>query len=258
MDKNDKIAIIAGGLGGIGINIVKYFYDRNYNILIIDNKKKIFFSKINFVKNSHFIKYYKINLSKSKSIKLKFLSIKNEFKKIDVLINCAGIQHVQNIESFPEDKWEQIININLSSAFYLSKYTLPLMKKNRWGRIINIASVHGQVASLNKSAYIAAKHGMIGLTKAIALETATMPITCNAISPGWVNTPLLLKQIKSNSKKNKLSVQKAAKIMLSEKQPNQKFITEQSIASMAYYLCSDEASEMTGSTINIDGGWTSQ
>jgi len=258
MTNNLKTVIITGGLGGIGISIVKFFYNKNFNVIIIDNKNKIFFSKINFEKKKNFIKYFKIDLSKSQSIKLKFSFIKKEFKVIDVLVNCAGIQYVQNIESFPNYKWEQIINTNLSSSFYTSKYVLPLMKKNNWGRIINIASVHGQVASLNKSAYVASKHGMIGLTKTLALETAKIPITCNAICPGWVNTPLVSKQIKINAKKNKTNKVLETKILLNEKHPNLKFISAEAIASMAYYLCSDEAAEITGSSINIDGGWTSQ
>ena len=132
------------------------------------------------------------------------------------------------------------------------------MKKNNWGRIINISSVHGQVASLNKSAYVASKHGMIGLTKTIALETAQIPITCNAICPGWVNTPLVSKQIEINVKKNKTNKTIETKKLLCEKHPNLKFTSVEAIASMAYHLCSDEASEITGSSINIDGGWTSQ
>jgi 3-hydroxybutyrate dehydrogenase len=132
------------------------------------------------------------------------------------------------------------------------------MKKNQWGRIINIASVHGQVASINKTAYVASKHGMIGLTKTIALETAQEHITCNAICPGWVNTPLISKQILVNSKINNLSLKKAKKLLLSEKQPNLEFISEKAIASLAYYLCTEEASEITGTSINIDGGWTAQ
>ena len=132
------------------------------------------------------------------------------------------------------------------------------MKKNNWGRIINIASVHGQVASLNKSAYVASKHGMIGLTKTLALETAQIPITCNAICPGWVKTPLVSKQINTNVKNNKTNKALETKKLLNEKHPNLKFISANAIASIAYYLCSEEASEITGSSINIDGGWTSQ
>jgi len=258
MNKNLKTLLITGGLGGIGMGLVKFFYNKNFNIIIIDNKNINFFLKINFNKQKNFIKYYKIDLSKSKSIKLKLSSIKKKYKKIDVLINCAGIQHIEKIDSFPNSKWEKIISINLSSSFYMSKYILPLMKKNKWGRIINISSVHGQVASINKSAYVASKHGMIGLTKTLALETATLPITCNAICPGWVATTLVFKQINTNVKKNSTSKIVETNNLLKEKHPNLKFISVNAIASLAYFLCSDEASEITGSSINIDGGWTSQ
>ena len=258
MINETKKIIITGGLGGIGKDIVKFFYIKGYNIIIIDNKNKNIFLDLYFKKQNNFIKYYKIDLSKPKSIKLKLSSIVKVHKNIDVLINCAGIQHIEKIESFPNNKWEKIININLSSSFYMSKYILPLMKKKNWGRIINIASVHGQVASINKSAYVASKHGLIGLTKALALETAKVPITCNAICPGWVYTSLVSKQIKSNIKKNKSNLKIETKNLLYEKHPSMKFVSGNSIASMAYYLCSDDASEITGSSINIDGGWTAQ
>jgi len=260
MTINIKTTIITGGLGGIGLDLVKFFYNKKFNIIILDNKSKNEFSKININKSNYrnTIIYKKIDLSKSISIKNLFNIIKNKYKKIDVLINCAGIQHVEKVESFPSAKWEKIIRINLSSSFYTSKYVLPLMKKNQWGRIINIASVHGQVASANKSAYVASKHGMIGLTKTIALETATMPITCNAICPGWVNTSLVTKQINVKIKKNKTNKRIEIKNLLIEKHPNLKFISGVAIASLAYYLCSEEASEITGSSLNIDGGWTAK
>ena len=260
MINKNKTVIITGGLGGIGIEITKLFYKRKYNIIIVDNKinsafKKVIFNKTN-TKNT--ILYKKVDLSNRKSIKNLFINLKNQYSKIDVLINCAGIQHVDPVESFPDTKWEQILNVNLSSSFYTSKYVLPLMKKNKWGRIINISSVHGQVASINKSAYVASKHGMIGLTKTIALETAQYPITCNAICPGWVYTPLVSKQINEKVKLNNSSNKKEILNLLKEKHPNLKFISGKAIASLSYYLCSKEASEITGSSLNIDGGWTSQ
>ena len=140
----------------------------------------------------------------------------------------------------------------------MTKYVLPIMKKNNWGSIINIASVHGQLASINKSAYVASKHGMIGITKTVALETAQLPITCNSICPGWVDTPLVSKQISDNAKKNEISIKKSTKKILSEKQPSIKFISSKAIASLTYHLCTEDASEITGSSINIDGGWTAQ
>ena len=256
----NRVAIITGGLGGIGLDLVKFFYNKNYNLIILDNKKISEFSNLIINKSirPNFIIYKKIDLSNPILIKKLFNFFKNKYSKIDVLINCAGIQHIASVELFPESKWEKIIKTNLSSSFYTSKYILPLMKKNKWGRIINIASVHGQVASINKSAYVASKHGMIGLTKTIALETAQLPITCNAICPGWVNTPLVSRQIEKKIRKNKTGRNIEIKKLLSEKHPNLKFISGDAIASLAYYLCSEEASEITGSSLNIDGGWTAQ
>ena len=260
MNHNNKTIIITGGLGGIGIEFVKFFYIKKFNIIILDNKKKNIFLKLNIKNNvyKNSIIYKKIDLSKPKLIKSLFSVLINQYKKIDILINCAGIQHISDVDSFPESIWNKILDINLSSSFYTSKYLLPLMKKNKWGRIINIASVHGQVASINKSAYVASKHGMIGLTKTIALETAQLPITCNAICPGWVNTPLVSRQIDQKVKTNKTNRNIEIKKLLSEKHPNLKFISGEAIASLAYYLCSEDASEITGSSLNIDGGWTSK
>ena len=260
MINKNKTVIITGGLGGIGIELVKFFYNKKFNIIILDNKHIKKYTSINIEKTNfkNTLIYKKVDLSKAKSIKSTFNILGDKFKKIDILINCAGIQHIDQVDSFPEIKWEQIININLSSSFYTSKYILPLMKKNNWGRIINIVSVHGQVASLYKSAYVASKHGMLGLTKTIALETAKLPITCNAICPGWVKTPLVLKQIEAKVKENQSNRKIETQKLLSEKHPNLKFISGKAIAALAYYLCSNDASEITGSSINIDGGWTSQ
>ena len=260
MIREIKTVIITGGLGGIGLNLVSYFYSKKFNIIILDNKPIKDFLNLEIKKSNlqNTIIYQKVDLSKPSSIKKIFNKITSRYKKIHVLINCAGIQHLNSIESFPENKWEKIIQINLSSSFYTSKYILPKMKKNCWGRIINIASVHGQVASLYKSAYVASKHGLIGLTKTLALETATLPITCNAICPGWVDTPLVSKQINDKVKKNKTNRDLEINNLLREKHPNMKFISGKAIASLAYYLCTDEASTITGSSLNIDGGWTSQ
>ena len=260
MNKKQKALLITGGLGGIGSEIVDCFYQKNFTIIILDNKSnnnflKRFKSKI---QNNNPLIYKKIDLSKPNLIKAYFNQLKKNNIIISILINCAGFQHVASLEKFEDTIWENIIAVNLSSAFYTSKYALPFMKKNKWGRIINIASVHGQVASINKSAYVASKHGMIGLTKTIALETAQYPITCNAICPGWVATPLISKQIDQRMKKNKSSRKKEELNLLREKQPNLSFIKGNDIASLAYFLCTDEAKDITGSSINIDGGWTSQ
>ena len=260
MKNISNTVVITGGLGGIGIELVYFFYKKNYNVIILDNKKIDYFNnlKINKIKKKNFIIYRKINLVNSQLVKKLFINLIKNYNKIDVLINCAGIQYVSKIENLPDHKWNEIININLSSVFYTIKNILPTMKKNNWGRIINISSVHGLVASIDKSAYVASKHGIIGLTKTIALETAILPITVNAICPGWVDTPLVSKQIQDQIKVNKSNKDIETKKLLISKHPNLKFIPGKAIASLAFYLCSEEASEITGASINIDGGWISQ
>ena len=259
MMKKVKNVLITGGLGGIGLNICKLFI-KDHNVIIVDNKlpNKSFAKKLSDINKKNLILYKKIDLEKTSQIKNLFQQLKKKFSSIDILINCAGIQHLSSVENFSEEMWEKVISINLSSSFYTSKYAIPLMRKNKWGIIINIASTHGLVASVNKSAYVASKHGMIGLTKTIALETATSPITCNAICPGWVDTPLVSRQIEQRVKKNKTSRKKEELNLLKEKQPNLSFIKGSDIAALAYFLCTDEAKDITGSSINIDGGWTSQ
>jgi 3-hydroxybutyrate dehydrogenase len=178
--------------------------------------------------------------------------------RIDVLVNNAGIQHVAPIHEFPDERWDAVIAINLSSAFHTSKIALVDMQKRGWGRIINIASAHGLVASPNKSAYVAAKHGIIGLTKATALENAKSNITCNAICPGWVDTPLVRKQIVTRSEAQQISVDEATRLLVGEKQPNERFVTPEQLAELALFLCSDSATNMTGGAYTMDGGWTAQ
>ena len=169
-----------------------------------------------------------------------------------------GIQHIDECQNFPDEKWQEVININLSSCFYLTKYCLPSMLKNGWGRIINISSVHGLVASANKSAYIAAKHGLVGFTKAIALEYAKKGITSNAICPGWVFTPLIEKQIKIIAERDKLSFEKASEKLVAEKQPSGKFSKPEDLGELAGFLVSENARQVNGAAWTMDGGWTSQ
>jgi len=177
---------------------------------------------------------------------------------IDILVNNAGVQHVSPVDDFSDEHWDNIIEINLSAPFRLIRAALPVMRKNGFGRIINIASVHGLVASENKAGYISAKHGLIGLTKTVALETATEPVTCNAISPGFVRTQLIESQIEDKAKKMDISINAAASMMLQDKQPSMQFVEPADIASLAVFLCSDAAKQITGSTFTMDGGWTAQ
>ena len=181
-----------------------------------------------------------------------------KFGGVDVLVNNAGIQHVAAIEEFPAERWDAIIAINLTSAFHTTRLALPGMKQKNWGRIINVASVHGLVASAQKSAYVAAKHGLVGFTKAAALETAHTGVTCNAICPGWVLTPLVQKQIDDRAAREGISVDQARKELLAEKQPSGEFVTPQDLGALAVFLCSPAGNQVRGAAWNMDGGWTAQ
>ena len=251
-----KNILITGGAGGIGLEIVNYFENKNFNIIILDKTSKKNF-KTNFKKPKKNIIYFEADLLKLKITEKKIQDIILKYKTIDILINCAGIQYISAVENFPTKEWKKVIDINLTSSFITSKTIIPVMKKNKWGRIINISSVHGLVASENKSAYVASKHGLIGLTKAIALELSKTKITCNAISPGWVLTPLVEKQIKKLASKNKTSIELEKKNLLFEKHPNQKFVSGREIASLVNFLISKDAQNITGSSYSIDGGWIS-
>ncbi len=202
--------------------------------------------------------YSPADMSKPKEIREMVELCEKNLGGTDILVNNAGIQHTAKVEEFPEDKWDAIIAINLSAAFHASKAAIPGMKKREFGRIVNIASVHGLVGSENKSAYVAAKHGIVGLTKVIALENADSAITCNAICPGWVLTPLVQKQIDDKAKAEKISEDKASAALLGAKQPNKRFISPESIGAMIVFLCSENGNAMTGEMITMDGGWTAQ
>lgn len=177
---------------------------------------------------------------------------------VDILVNNAGVQHVDLIENFPPEKWDAVIAINLSSAFHTIRAAMPGLKSRKWGRIINIASAHGLTASPEKSAYVAAKHGIIGLTKTVALETARSGITCNAICPGWVRTPLVEKQIQARAETGGVSVEEATLDLVGEKHPTRAFVEVDQLSAMAVFLCGEAAASITGSALSIDGGWTAQ
>ncbi len=205
----NKTILVTGGSGIIGFSIVKYFYEKNYNVVIVglESKKKI--SKIKKILNPIKSLIFNVELTKVKNIEKIIKTTIKKFKSIDVLVNCAGIQFVAPIEDYPEKIWRKMIDINLTTPFLMIKNILPFMRKNKFGRIINIASTHGLVASVNKSAYTASKHGLVGLTKVVALETAKDNITCNSICPGFVLTELIQDQIDSVAKKEKSIKQKS-------------------------------------------------
>ena len=254
----NKTILVTGGSGIIGFSIVKYFYEKNYNVVIVglESKKKI--SKIKKILNPIKSLIFNVELTKVKNIEKIIKTTIKKFKSIDVLVNCAGIQFVAPIEDYPEKIWRKMIDINLTAPFLMIKSILPFMRKNKFGRIINIASTHGLVASVNKSAYTASKHGLVGLTKVVALETAKDNITCNSICPGFVLTELIQDQIDSVAKKKKVSNKKAELELLREKQPSLEFVKKEDIASMIYFLSQDSANQITGANIPIDGAWTSQ
>lgn len=177
---------------------------------------------------------------------------------VDILVNNAGIQYVAPIENFPPERWDAIIAVNLSSAFHTIRVALPGMRKRGWGRLINTASTHGLVASINKVAYVSAKHAIVGLTKVVALENAKTGVTCNAICPGWTKTPLVVKQIEARAQAEKISIAQAEHDLLAEKQPSERFTTVEQIGALAVFLCSDGAANITGAAIPIDGAWTAQ
>jgi len=179
-------------------------------------------------------------------------------KGVDILVNNAGIQHVDKIEDFPVAQWDRIIAINLSSAFHTSRLALPGMKARGWGRILNSASAHGLVASAEKSAYVAAKHGIVGLTKVAALETAESGVTCNAICPGWVRTPLVERQIEAKAKEGGIDIEEASRDLLAEKQPTLRFTTPEQLGGVAVFLCSPAADNITGISLPVDGAWTAR
>lgn len=261
MSKNhNKTAIVTGSTSGIGLGIAEVLAQSGYNILLngFGDEGEIKSLIADLQKNNVKVAYSSADMTKPEQIKKMVEQAVNDFGSLDVLINNAGIQHVDLIEDFPEEKWQSIIAINLSSAFYSIKYAMPYMKKQGSGRVINIASAHGLVASAKKTAYVAAKHGIVGLTKSVALEVAGQNITCNAICPGWVLTPLVQKQIDAIAANEKISVKEAELKLLSEKQPAKEFVTVEQIGKLALYLCSDAARLVTGSAISIDGGWTAQ
>ena len=204
------------------------------------------------------VDYEGADLSQPAQIEAMFARIAARGAGVDILVNNAGIQHVARVEDFPIERWDAIIAINLSSAFHTMRAALPGMKRRGWGRVINVASAHGLVASAQKSAYVAAKHGIVGFTKVAALENATTGVTVNAICPGWVLTPLVQKQIDDMAARDKLTGEQARARLLGEKQPSQEFATPEQLGQLAVFLCSDAASQIRGAALPMDGAWLAQ
>ena len=256
-----KTALVTGSTSGIGLGIAQALAAQGAHILFngfgdaaaIDQLQKD-------TAQQHGVHtgYSGADMSKPTEIAQMMREATDQFGGVDILVNNAGIQHVANVEDFPIERWDAVIAINLSSAFHTSRLALPFMQKNNWGRIINIASVHGLVGSAGKSAYVAAKHGIIGLTKVTALENAQTGITCNAICPGWVLTPLVQKQVDARAHDKSLSQEAAKHELLIEKQPSAEFVTPEQLGELAVFLCSFAASQVRGAAWNMDGGWAAQ
>ncbi len=258
---SNRVTLITGSTSGIGLSMARAFAHEGAEVVMngfgdpaeIDRLREEIAESAKV--RVHFIP---ADLSKAADAQMLVKQTIAICGRIDVLVNNAGIQHVASITDFPDEKWDAVIAINLSSAFHTSKIALADMQKRGWGRVINIASAHGLVASANKSAYVAAKHGIIGLTKVTALENAKSNITCNAICPGWVDTPLVRKQIEARAADQKISVEQATKNLLGEKQPNEKFVTPENLAELALFMCTEAGRSITGSAYSMDGGWTAQ
>lgn len=256
-----KVAVVTGSTSGIGFGIAEYLAGSGCDVVLngiaSDSEAQELVTSLN-QKWRRKIRFHPANMLEPDQISDLIAFSESELGSVDILVNNAGIQHTDPVEAFPKEKWDAIIAINLSSCFHSIQAALPVMDRNSWGRIINIASVHGLVASKNKAAYVAAKHGLIGLTKVVALEAAEKGITCNAICPGWVRTPLVEKQISDRAAAESISQEEAARSLLAEKEPSGRFTEVEDLGAMAAFLASDAAANMTGTEITMDGGWTAQ
>ncbi|OZI39133.1 3-hydroxybutyrate dehydrogenase [Bordetella genomosp. 1] len=256
-----KVAVVTGSTSGIGLGIATAFAQQGADVVLngFGDAGEIEALRARLAEE-HGVKvlYDGADLSKGEAVRQMVANTVQTFGRIDILVNNAGIQHTALIEEFPIEKWDAIIALNLSAVFHGTAAALPHMKKQGWGRLINIASAHGLVGSPQKSAYVAAKHGVVGFTKVTALETAGQGITANAICPGWVRTPLVEKQITALAQRDQVDQEAAARDLLSEKQPSLQFVTPEQLGGTAVFLASDAAAQITGTSISVDGGWTAR
>ena len=257
----DKTALVTGSTSGIGLGIARALAQAGCNIVLngFGEPREIERERTQIADDFGVgAAFDGADLAKPAEIVRMIEAATREFGRVDILVNNAGIQHTAPIEEFPVDRWDAVIAINLSANFHTMRAVIPQMRARNWGRIINIASTHGLVASAEKAAYVAAKHGVLGLTKVAALETAETNITCNAICPGWVLTPLVEKQIRERASREKISIDQAKAELLSEKQPSHEFATPEQIGALSVFLCSDAAAQIRGAALPVDGGWTAQ
>jgi len=256
-----KTAIVTGSTSGIGLGIASALAAEGCGVMLNGFGDRAAIERLRAgLAEKHGVRvgYSPADMSKPAEIRELVAETARQFGALDILVNNAGIQHVAKIVDFPEERWDAVIAINLSAAFHATKAALPYMIARKWGRIINIASAHGLVASGEKAAYVAAKHGLVGLTKVTAIETANQDVTCNAICPGWVLTPLVQQQIEARAKAEGIPVEQAREDLVREKQPMLDYTTPEKIGAFAVFLCGEAASTITGAALSIDGGWVAQ
>lgn len=255
-----RIALVTGSTSGIGLAVAEALAQAGCRIMLngLGAPEQIESARAKVAAHGVEVDFHGADLSKAESVEALIRATEARFGRLDILVNNAGIQHTARIEDFPAERWDAILAINLSATFHALRCALPGMQARGYGRIINIASVHGLVASVEKSAYVAAKHGIVGLTKVTALENAEANITCNAICPGWVLTPLVQKQIDARAEREGLDAAAAERALLAEKQPSLRFTRPEDIGGAAVFLCSPAADNVTGTTLTLDGGWTAR
>ncbi|MFO0638953.1 MAG: 3-hydroxybutyrate dehydrogenase [Polyangiaceae bacterium] len=255
-----KTALVTGSTSGIGLAIAMALAEKGASVVLngFGNPEGPIGEVSRFAKAGARVGFHGADLRREDEIAAMMAYTEAELGGVDILVNNAGIQHVAPIESFPVDKWNDILAVNLTAAFHTTRLALPHMKKRGWGRIVNVASVHGLVASAEKSAYVAAKHGIVGLTKVTALENARTNVTCNALCPGWVMTPLVEAQIKARAERDGLDYAEAKRLLISEKQPSGEPVTAAQLAEIVLFFASDAGAQVRGVAWTMDGGWTAQ
>jgi 3-hydroxybutyrate dehydrogenase len=250
-----KTALVTGSTSGIGLGIAIALAEQGANIVLNGFGDT---EPARRALGKARVGYHGADLAKADEIAAMMKYVDSEFGGVDILVNNAGIQHVSSLDDFPPDRWDAVLAINLTAAFHTTRLALAHMRDVKWGRILNIASVHGQVASVGKAAYVAAKHGLLGLTKVTALETARTNITCNALCPGWVLTPLVQRQVDARAEHDRVTEPEAREALLLEKQPSGQFVTTEQLGAAAVFLCSDAANQVRGAAWTMDGGWSAQ
>jgi len=256
-----KVAVVTGSTSGIGLGIARKLASEGAGIVLNGFGDKAAIEKLRAEMAEQYkvpVEYSAADMSRAEQVTQMIVEVERKLGAVDILVNNAGIQHVSPVDEFPMDKWEQILAINLSSNFYAIRAALPGMKQREWGRIVNVASAHGLVASPFKSAYVAAKHGVLGLTKTVALEVAETPITCNAVCPGYVKTSLVEGQIRDQAKVHAMSEDRVVREVILASQPNKRFVEVDAIGDIVVFLCSPAADAITGIALPVDGGWTAR